>query len=899
MKRQKMNIALTLSVIFALMLLVIIYTTRLFYRISVANITEVGEDKVAAMAVQMENYLDTAKTVLWVTADTVDSMIRQGDSNARILDYLVEESKNQEQQFDENYTGIYGYINGEYLDGVGWVPPEDYEPTERDWYLAARKAAGASTIVSPYVDAQTGAVIISISRLLSDGESALSLDVMMNEIQRQIESVKIKDKGFGFLINEDGMIVSHGRQELKGKPYREAGLAEGFLEELFSLKNGSFKTKINGEISTVFVARVLEQWYVVIAVRDAELYGDVWAQLIVNILVYLISFSVISVVCVLAYQNEWKYSRRVEELKINEQKQEYEAKVLRLEKSAADAANKAKGDFLAEMSHEIRTPINAVLGMNEMILRESHEKEIRQYAGNIQTAGKTLLSIINDILDFTKIEDGKLEIQNVKYDLAGLLHNLVTSIRERANAKKLEFVVEVDESLPSVLLGDDVRITQVILNLLTNAVKYTDKGTVTFKVKNGGVSGDHVLLDVSVRDTGIGIKEEDRAKLFESFERLEEKRNRHIEGTGLGMAIVVKLLGMMGSEIELESEYGKGSEFSFQLRQKIIDAQPIGDYEERIRNREQKKRDQAYLYAPKAAVLVVDDNEMNLAVVRNLMKRSGIVPDTASSGMQAIEMIARKRYDVVLLDHMMPKMDGIETLERLSEEGLLQKGVVVVALTANAVVGAREKYLSAGFDDYLSKPIDITELEAILSKYLPPRIISYRKDAANAPMELRAGREDEPLEFEADTADEPMEFEAGQEDGPMEFEPMGKKRTKDSLQLESSLKAVGLNTAKGLLYCGGDWSFYGGMLKDFVANHEQKRGDLDAFYREKNWKEYQVAVHALKSNSKTIGALELSEKARLLETAAGERDTAYLEKEHGEFMAAYDELCGKLQEITG
>ena len=877
MKRQKMNIALTLLVIIALMFLVIIYTTRLFYKISVANIMEVGADKVAGMATQMENYLDTAKTVLWVTADTVDSMVRNNDSSERILAYLMEETRNQEQQFDENYTGIYGYIRGEYLDGLGWEPPEGYVPTERDWYIAAKKAAGDSTIVSPYVDAQTGGVIISISRLLPDGESALSLDVTMNEIQRLIESVNIKGKGYGFLINEDGMIVAHGDQDLKGRNYQEAGLEDDFMSKLTASKSGSFEAKIHGETCSVFTGLILDQWYAVIVVQDAELYRDVWAQLLVNIFVYLISFSVISLVCVFSYHNEWKYSRRVEELKINEQKQEYEAKVLRLEKTAADAANKAKGDFLAEMSHEIRTPINAVLGMNEMILRESHEKEIRQYAGNIQSAGKTLLSIINDILDFSKIEDGKLELQDVKYDLAGVLHNLVTAIKDRAYAKNLELVVEVDETLPSALYGDDVRITQVILNLLTNAVKYTDKGTVTFRVKNAGIREDEVTLDVSVKDTGIGIKEEDRTKLFESFERLEEKRNRHIEGTGLGMAIVVKLLGMMGSEIKLESEYGKGSEFSFLLKQKIIDSQPIGDYEEWIRNREQEKRDQAYLYAPKAKVLVVDDNDMNLAVVKNLMKRSGIIPDMASSGALAIEMIRNKRYDLVLLDHMMPKMDGIETLERLKEEKLLADGVVVVALTANAVVGAREKYLDKGFDDYLSKPIDIKELEMILSKYLPKEIVSYKKE-----------KEEEVVI---------LEFAASSPDESMEFEPEGEQEDQDTQQLEASLQAIGLNTKKGLMYCGSDWFFYKGVLKEFLENHDKKKNDLNAFCQEKEWKEYQVRIHALKTNCKTIGAVELSEQAKLLEIASGEGDEAQLVSGNKNFIAQYDELYEKLSTI--
>ena len=878
MKRQKVNIALTLFVIIVLMILVIIYTTRLFYRISVANIEEVGEDKVASMAVQMENYLDTAKTVLWVTADTVDSMARNGDSSERILDYLVEESKNQEQQFDENYTGIYGVIRGEYLDGVGWIPPEGYSPTERDWYLAAKKAEGESTIVSPYVDAQTGAVIISISRLLSDGESALSLDMTMNEIQRLIENVNIKGKGYGFLINEDGMIVAHGNQNLRGKQFREAGLEEDFMTELSSTRNGSFHNSINGENCSVFVGHVLEQWYAVIVVRDADLYGDVWSQLIVNILVYLISFSVISLVCFITYRSEWRYSKQLEELKISEQKQEYEAKVLRLEKKAADAANKAKSDFLAEMSHEIRTPINAVLGMNEMILRESKEKGTLHYAENIQSAGKTLLSIINDILDFSKIEDGKLEIIPVKYDLSSMIHNLVNSVEERAKIKGLEFIADIDENLPSRLYGDDVRLTQVILNLLTNAVKYTEKGTVIFSVHQAKKEEENVWLEVSVKDTGIGIKQEDRAKLFESFERLEEKRNRDIEGTGLGMAIVVKLLAMMGSEIQLESEYGKGSVFSFCIKQGIVSSQPIGNYAQRIKESENSKKEAAYLYAPEAVVLVVDDNAMNLEVVRNLLKRNGIVPDMAISGMETIEKVRSKHYDMIFLDHMMPKMDGIETFQKLKEEGLLDKETCVIALTANAVVGARETYLSAGFDDYLSKPIDVVALEEKLLKYLPQNKVSKQK---NEP-EQKEAEEEEILEF---PVEEPMSEAAPNE------------REKASGRLLEELSALGISVENGIMYCAGDQDFYVSILRDYVDTFKEKRENLEGFYRERNWKEYQVLIHSLKTNAKTIGAGELSEAARLLEKAAGESDEVYLEQEHDGFLMGYEKLVGDLKRI--
>ena len=874
--RRKINVIATLLFIFLMMVAVVVYTTRLFLRISVSNIYEVGEDKISGLAVTMENYLDTAKSVLWVTADTVDDMISNGDNSQRILSYLMKETKNQEEQFDENYTGIYGYIRGEYLDGLGWTPPEDYDPLTRDWYLDAKEAAGESTIVSPYVDAQTGAVIISFSRLLSDGESALSLDVTMNNIQSIIQGVTIKDKGYGFIVNEDGMIIAHHDDSLNGRYISEVPGYEGFWENMLNAEDSNFQTKVKGESSTVFLEQVLQQWYVVIVVSDADLFNDVKSMLIVNILVYSISFSVIALICFIAYRIERKYYQRVEEMKINEQKQEFEAEVLRLEKSAADASNKAKGDFLAEMSHEIRTPINAVLGMNEMILREAQETNILHYAENIQDSGKTLLSIVNDILDFSKIEDGKLEIHPVAYDLSRLLVNLVNSIQERAKAKNLELVVEVDEKLPSRLRGDDVRVSQVIMNLLTNAVKYTERGRVTFSVHEGRRDGENVYLDVCVKDTGIGIREEDRAKLFESFERLEEKRNRHIEGTGLGMAIVVKLLGMMESEIHLESTYGKGSAFSFRLRQGIVNAEPLGNYEERVKTSERRKMEKAYLYAPGASVLIVDDNRMNLEVAKNLLKRAGIQPDLAISGMEAIEMIRRKFYHVVLLDHMMPKMDGIETLAKLKEESLLSKRTVVIALTANAIVGARERYLAAGFDDYLPKPIDSAELDEKLAEYLPKELVTYR-NPVNSGETVKQKEDSEIMEFPA--MDEQEE------------------QVQDVSEILEKVEELGVSTKMGLGYCADDAEFYVGIMKDYAEAFSEKKQALETYYQEKNWKEYRTVIHSVKSASKTIGAEQLFEHARLLEDAAAQENEAYLTEKHENVLSEYEELARKLWQI--
>ena len=392
---------------------------------------------------------------------------------------------------------------------------------------------------------------------------------------------------------------------------------------------------------------------------------------------------------------------------------------LQKQRDIADNANAAKSRFLANMSHEIRTPINAVLGMDEMILRESREETIRTYASDIMSAGKTLLSLINDILDLSKVEEGRMEIVPVQYELATLINDLVNMISDRAVKKSLKFNVEVNENIPHVLLGDEMRIRQCALNVLTNAVKYTEKGSVLLKIDYSEKDWENIYLKFTVSDTGIGMKEEDIEKLFQPYQRIEEARNRAIEGTGLGMSITRQLLELMGTELEVTSEYGKGSTFTFAIEQQIIDPDKIGDYA----NKFSDKKENSYTYrelfhAPDARILVVDDTEMNLTVMQSLLKQTQIHIDTASTGKDAITLTTVNKYDVLFIDHMMPDMDGIETLKKI-RENMKNQGTPAVALTANAVSGARDNYISSGFSDYLSKPVDSTLLEKMLYTYLP------------------------------------------------------------------------------------------------------------------------------------------------------------------------------------
>lgn len=391
------------------------------------------------------------------------------------------------------------------------------------------------------------------------------------------------------------------------------------------------------------------------------------------------------------------------------------------EREQAIYANQAKSTFLANMSHEIRTPINGILGMNELVIRECQDEKIKGYAYQIQDSGQVLLSLVNDILDFSKIESGKMEIIPVEYRMCSLVNDLVGMIKVRAEKKNLTLQLKIQETIPDGLYGDEVRLRQVIINILTNAVKYTDKGQITLEMSGEYIGEDEIDLRVCVADTGKGIKEEDKEKLFTAFERLEEKENRNIEGTGLGLALSQRILHKMGSELEVESVYKEGSTFFFTIRQGVTDHTPIGDFQKKYQQSLGKRKAyQTSFMAPQASVLAVDDNHVNLKVLSGLLRSTQMQIDTASSGAQCLEMVQNKSYDLVLLDHLMPEMDGIETLRKMREMGII---VPVIALTANAIVGAKETYIQAGFQDYLSKPLNAYELEEMVRKYLPEELI--------------------------------------------------------------------------------------------------------------------------------------------------------------------------------
>ena len=536
------------------------------------------------------------------------------------------------------------------------------------------------------------------------------------------------------------------------------------------------------------------------------------------------------------------------------------------EKVKAESANQAKSEFLANMSHEIRTPINAVLGMNEMILRESRhgrelqgdsQREVREsfdqigdYAGEVESAGRSLLSIINDILDFSRIEAGKMELVRGRYQLSALLNDVSGMIRFKAEEKGLEFTLRRQEPLPDTLFGDEVRVKEILLNLLNNAVKYTEKGFVRLTVRAGDPADNVVQLTFIVEDSGIGIRRKDMDKLFSKFQRLDMERNSTVEGSGLGLVITRSLVDMMGGTIRVRSEYGKGSAFTVEIPQRLVSS---ASRAEASKGQGRADYHEAF-HAPGARILIVDDTKMNLTVTVSLLKGTQVQTDTASGGAEAVMLAAERPYDMILMDQRMPEMDGTEALRRIREmKDGPNSATPVICLTADAIVGARERYLAKGFSDYLTKPVDSRKLEAMLIKFLPEEKMS--------------------------------------------FVPVADAQASGDGRGYAPLREAGIDPETGLFYSQGDDELYRTLLTEYARDYPVRMEETGRFLADRDWKNYGIAVHSLKSTSRMLGIRDLAEMAAGLEAAAKNGDEKTILRDHGPMAARYEKVIRAIRGV--
>lgn len=542
-------------------------------------------------------------------------------------------------------------------------------------------------------------------------------------------------------------------------------------------------------------------------------------------------------------------------------------------KDQAETANKAKSQFLASTSHEIRTPMNAILGMAQMILYSTKEEETKNFAMNIKNAGESLMTIINDILDISKIESGKMEITPAEYRLLPLLNDIDNIILIKLMDKNIQFKIQNAEDIPSALIGDEVRIRQILINLLNNAVKFTKEGKIILDLQweNGQEEG---ILKFRVSDTGVGIKKEDIGKLFGKFQRMDLVKNRKIEGTGLGLSICKQLLGLMDGNISVESEYGLGSSFYVEIPQKVADSSPMGKY---VRRAAEKKEEQVF-HTRDVCILVVDDNRVNLMVAQGLLSQYKIKTEIAAGGQEAIDLLSQgRKYDMVLMDHMMPEMDGIETVRRIRRMNIKQARVPIIALTANAVKGVEAMFLSSGMDDFLPKPVQTADLTRMLRKWIPKdKIIGT--DCQESTEGLAKDTEDA------------VKTEPNFPEGDFGAAFVPKQGTVYFPGLEF------LDQEEGLGYCGNMESVYETVLKTYAETYAATMEKIIAHDQEKDFKNLAIQVHGVKSSSKNIGADEVSEMAKGLEFASKAEDASFLDAHMKEFMLHYTECVKRIYE---
>lgn len=551
-------------------------------------------------------------------------------------------------------------------------------------------------------------------------------------------------------------------------------------------------------------------------------------------------------------------------------------KVVEIKRKEAKSAGKAKTDFLANMSHEIRTPMNAICGMSDLLLQTKLTDEQLDYVSTIKLSSDNLLSIINDILDFSKIEAGKMELVPQSYNLLSPLYSLQNTIDVRIGERPLDFKISIKRDMPTELYGDEVRVQQVILNLLTNAVKYSNQGHIELIVDYEKIADDEIMLKITVKDQGIGIKKEDMPKLFEAFSQVDMERNHRIEGTGIGLTITERLVRSMGGSITLESEYGVGTTFYVSMRQKVEDFNSVIDTESTddfvvishsniLKGFVSGKKKIAKFVAPDANVLVVDDNEANLKVAKGLMGQYKLNVRTCTSGKAALDILETdKSFDILFIDHMMPEMDGVELTKilRSSNDDYL-KYVPIIALTANAIKGVSEMFLANGFTEYLSKPIDTERLGEVLNKWIPEN----KKEEAR--------EEEESVADNNEAVDD------------------------DEDNLRNMLRRIeNVDYDKAMALCGKSEDILLSVIEVYVKSYSQIKERIDSTYAKEDLKNYAIEVHGVKSSSRSIGNDVLGEMAYRLEIEAKDGNIAYVKENHSEFVMKYEQFVGKLKEIV-
>jgi len=787
---------------------------------------------------------------------SIQDMLDRGESQGSIEDYMRRTTASLSLQESDimGFVDVYGYIRDELLTGMEWGDVgDDYIPQQRPWYQTAIRSDGVE-YTAPYIDAQTNLAVMSLVQMLNgnNGENygVLAMDIDISWLMEYAEALQFVEGGYGMIVTQYLYVVAHPNEHFMNLRLQDLGESYADIANMLRRNQDVSYVRIrdfDGSEAIVFFKELYNGWYVGVIVPTKAYYADLRLNIVVLVALGLVLAGALSYI------------------------------LLRLtaDKNRSEEESKSKSSFLAMMSHEIRTPMNAILGITDILRQnESLNNEVEEGLVKINNSCELLLGIINDILDISKIESSKMDITPSPYQVASLINDSAQLNMMRIGSKRIEFEMEIDENTPARLVGDELRIKQVLNNILSNAFKYTEGGSVILSVASEPKPGkNEVTLLLTVRDTGCGMTAEQLGEMFSEYSRFSQEANSNIEGTGLGMAITKNLISLMGGEILVESEPGKGSMFSVRLPQATVDNDVLGsELAENLKNfrlnylTQMNKGKIMRDPMPYGSVLIVDDVETNLYVASGLMKLYKLKVDTAASGIEAISKVeSGKTFDIIFMDHMMPEMDGVVATHKL--RGLGYSGTII-ALTANAVAGQKEMFLQNGFDDFISKPIDVRMLNSALNKYVRDKHSEEDIEAA-----LMPAPQDETSE--------------GADQGDDVYDKM----------LESIGTIAEINTELGLQYLSGEKHMYCETLQLFHKKLASERSSISTSLAAGYISGFTISVHTLKSMLATIGAKKLSDMAADLERASKENEFDFCVEQYPELDEKLNNLYEQLSGI--
>ena len=656
-----------------------------------------GRVNAVQSAKEFDSYLLVRKNTVILAGHVVDEMIRENQPNSEILEYLTAESLSIKKSIDKDYTGLYGWINGEYLDGDGWVPDEDYVPTERPWYTETVADDSEVTFVRPYLDDQTKTVLTTMAKQLSDGVNVIALDVTLGHIQDiTVEIAESTPGSYGLVLDKTGKVIAHSNVDELGKNYHDEidTLGSALLEELEKDDDNEFQLSFNGESYMVFVEPIEGDWRSISMLNTRVFYRP-----LIIILSLMGLFTILEAVVFIEisrYQSDKNIAIATAE--------------------AAQSANRAKSQFLSRMSHEIRTPINAIIGLDSIALRdESISEHTRDELNKIGSSAKHLLSIVNDILDMNRIESGKIALKEEVFSFPDLLEQINIIVGGQCDEKGLSYKCQKLNDTDEYFFGDHLKLKQIIINILGNSVKFTDApGEISFMVEQNAGSADKASLRFTMKDTGIGMDREYLPKLFDAFSQEDNANTSKYGGSGLGMAITKSFIDMMGGQITVESEKGVGSTFTVTI--------PLTRVKEEDKPKDIEEESSRNASLKNIHVLIAEDQEINAEVLSDLLDLEGVSSEWAKNGKEAVELFNENEegyFAAILMDMRMPVMDGLEATRQIRKlERKDATDIPIVALSANAFEEDVRHCLEAGMNAHLSKPVDINKLKEVLSDLL-------------------------------------------------------------------------------------------------------------------------------------------------------------------------------------